>query len=319
MWQTRYFRGYIMTNTTFTQTRNEIIKSSLRKCRVLAEGEDPTAEMIIGGADELNSILKFWQAQGYHMWKMPEAYLFLEKGKDVYKLGANGDLASDSVKKTKALYSAYQGTNQIYVKDAPSAGDFIGIELACGNIWFTVVASVADNLVTLADFLPNHVHHKAKIFYFTEKISRPLKILQAKRERLDGNAIPMNNIEREQFFKLVKSSSATVLNYNYVPTLGEGTFSVWPKPSSTDFYIKFIYEQAFEIMDDSKDIPDISPEWIEPLKWELAYRLSPNYGLDLQERERLKAQAKDTLSEAQRFDSEEGAFYIQLSEYRGAF
>ena len=99
-------------NTTFEQTRNEIIKSSLRKCRVLAEGEDPTAEMILGGADELNSILKFWQAQGFHMWKTPEAYVFLEKGKDVYKLGETGDLASDKVNQTRLLYEAYQGTNQ---------------------------------------------------------------------------------------------------------------------------------------------------------------------------------------------------------------
>lgn len=306
-------------NTTFEQTRNEIIKSSLRKCRVLAEGEDPTAEMILGGADELNSILKFWQAQGFHMWKMPEAYVFLEKGKDVYKLGETGDLASDKVKQTRLLYEAYQGTNQLYMKDNPSVGDFIGIELVCGNIWFTTVASVSGDLVVLADNLPNHACHRAKVFYFSEKISRPLKILQAKRERLDGNAIPMNNLEREQFFKLVQHSSGTVLNYNYVPTLENGTFSVWPKPSATDFYVKIIYEQAFEVMDDSKDMPDISPEWIEPLKWELAYRLSPNYGLDLQEREWLKAQAKDTLAEAQRFDSEEGGFYLQLAEYGGAF
>lgn len=306
-------------NTNFEQTRNEIIESSLRKCRVLSEGEAPTAEMILNGTQELNQLLKFWQAQGYHLWKTPEAYIFLEKGKDVYKLGETGDLASENVTKTHVIYEAYQGTNQIYIKNVPNAGDYIGIELCCGNLWFTTVASVSDNMVVLADLLPRHVKHKAKIYFFTNKISRPLKILQAKRERLNGQSIPLNNLEREQFFKLVNHNGGEVLNYNYVPTLINGTFSVWPKPMKTDMYLKIIYEQAFDVFDSSKDTPDLSPEWTEPLKWGLAYRLSANYGLELQEREWLRAQAELSLEEAKRFDAEEGSFYIQPAQYGGAF
>lgn len=301
----------------FDQTRNEIIKAALLKCRVTAEGEDETAEMIKTGTRELNAIMKFWQSQGYHLWKTPEAYIFLEKNKDVYKLGDNGDIASDDVKETSLLYNAYNGMNEIYLKDMPSINDFIGIELSDG-IWWSSVNAINNDAIELADLLPEDICQCAKVFYFSNKTHRPLKILEAKRVDLNGYGIPMNNLEREQFFKLVKSHGGTPLNYNYVPTNNEGTFSIWPTPERTDQYIKIIYEQSFDIFDTSKDNPDVAQEWIEPLTWELAYRMSANFGLDIQEREWLKIQAKETLEDAKRFDSEVGSFYIQRAQYGGA-
>lgn len=298
----------------FIQTRNEIIKAALLKCRVTAEGEDETAEMVKTGTRELNSILKFWQAQGYHLWKTPEACLFLEKGKDVYKLGDNGDLASDEVKETKLVYRGIGGTNQLLLSETPKVGSFVGVELSNG-LWWSKVVAVSDCMVTLEDLLPEDVCSCNKVFYFEKKIHRPLKILQAKRVDLCGRGIPMNNLEREQFFKLVKSEGGVPLNYNYTPTTGEGTFSVWPVPERTDQYIKIIYEQAFDVFEDSKNTPDVAQEWIEPLTWELAYRMSANFGLDIQERDWLKVQAKETLEEAKRFDCEVGSFYIQLGQY----
>lgn len=303
--------------TNFNQTRNEIIKAALLKCRVTAEGEDETAEMIKTGTRELNSIIKFWQAQGYHLWKTPEAYIFLEHGKDVYKLGTDGDLATEEVNKTKLAFHAYKGTNQIYLMNTPAVGDYIGIEMPVG-LWWSTVAEVDDHVVTLADLLPCNACPCAKVFYFTKKISRPLKILEAKRVNLDGYGIPMNALEREQFFKLTKSHGVP-LNYNYTPTNDLGTLSIWPTPLRTDHYIKIIYEQAFDVFENSKDSPDVAQEWIEPLTWELAYRMAANFGLDIQEREWLKAQAKETLEDAKRFDAEVGSFYLQLAQYGGAY
>lgn len=304
--------------TKFEQTRNEIVKFALLKCRVGAVGEDLSSEDMLNGAREANSILKFWQTQGYHIWKLPEATLFLEKGKDTYRLGKDA-ICSSEVNETRLKYRAYEGQNEIYLEDTPKEGDYVGITLVCGGIFFTNISQVENSKITLNQSLPKEACPCAKVYYFTNLISKPLKILQARRE-LDNSQVPMTFLEQEQFFKLVDFNQlGTPLNYSYMPKIDYGELKIWHAPDNSRTKIRFIYEQEFDVFEVSKDIPDLPAEWIEPLEWELAYRLSANYGLDINEREWIKAQAKETLEQAKRFDQETGSFYIYPSKYRGAF
>lgn len=306
-------------NTTFEQTRNEIARAALEKCRVGAYGEDLSAEDMKICVRELNSILKFWQTQGYHIWKLPEAVLFLRKGQNTYKLGTDEVYCSSDVKETKLQYDAYQGQQQIYVKDTLQEGDKIGITLVCGSIFFTTVTAVNNLLITLKDNLPQNACPCAKVYYFSDTVSKPLKILQARREA-DGTTIPMNYLEQEQFFKLVNhEEEGTPLNYTYMPKIDHGELKIWHRPNNDHTLMRFIYEQEFDVFETSKNTPDIPSEWIEPLVWELAYRVSANYGLALEERDWLKVQAKETLDQAMRFDQETGSFFVYPAKYRGAF
>lgn len=304
-------------NTKFEQTRNEIVEAALAKCRVGAFGEDLSAENMAYGSRELNSIIKFWQTQGFHIWKLPEAILFLEKGKDTYKLGTDEVHCTSELKETHLKFKAYQGQTEVYLKDLPEVGDKIGFKLCSDEIFFTTVAGIENGVVVLSDALPKDTHFK--VFYYTNNISKPLKILQARRE-YDGTVIPMNFLEQEQFFKLVDYKElGTPLNYTYMPKIDHGELKIWHAPDNGHTVMKFIYEQEFDVFDVSKNTPDIPSEWIEPLTWELAYRLSVNYGLDINEREWLKVQAKETLEQAKRFDQETGSFFVYPAEYRGAF
>lgn len=304
-------------NTKFEQTRNEIVKSALLKCRVGAVGEDLSAEDMQNSAREMNAILKFWQTQGFHIWKLSEAVLFLEKGKDTYKLGTDEVHCTSELKATKLKYDAFQGQKKVYIKDVPEVGDKIGFRLCCGRLFFTSVEGVLGQEVTLVDSLPKDAH--GEVFYYTNNISKPLKILQARRE-LDGSIIPMNFLEQEQFFKLVNFDElGTPLNYTYMPKIDHGELKIWHAPDNNHTIMRFIYEQEFDVFEVSKNTPDLPSEWIEPLVWELAYRMSANYGLDLNEREWLKAQAKETLEQAKRFDQETGSFFVYPAKYRGAF
>ena len=303
--------------TKFEQTRNEIVESALLKCRVGAVGEDLSSEDIINGTTTVNSILKFWQTQGFHIWKMPEAVLFLRKGQSSYKLGTDEVNCTSNLHITKLKFEAYQGQTQVYLERLPEVDDKIGFELCCEGLFFTTVANVENGAVTLAEALPRDAH--GKVYYYTKNISKPLKILQARRE-LDGSIIPMNFLEQEQFFKLVNYEDlGAPLNYSYLPKIDHGELKIWHAPDNSHTKMRFIYEQEFDVFDVSKDTPDLPAEWIEPLTWELAYRLSANYGLDLNEREWLKAQAKETLEQAKRFDQETGSIYINPAKYRGAF
>lgn len=303
----------------FNQTRNEIAKAALSKCRIGGVGEEVSAEEINICVRELNAIMKFWQTQGFHIWKLPEATLFLRKGQDTYELGTDSVYCGSDIKETSLKFEAFKNQTQIYLNDLPNVGDRLGITMVCGEIFLTKVKEINEYLITLEDALPNKACCCSKVYYFSENISKPLKIMQARRE-LDGSIVPMNYLEQEQFFKLVNySENGTPLNYTYMPKIDTGTLKIWHAPDNSHTMMKFVYEQEFEVFEVSKDSPDIPYEWIEPLTWELAYRISANFGLGLDEREWLKAQAKETLEQAKRFDQETGSIYLYPAKYRGAF
>ena len=303
----------------FEQTRNEIIKAALLKCRVGAVGEDLAADDLISSARELNAILKFWQTQGFHIWKLPEAVLFLRKGQNTYKLGTDEVFCTNELNETKLSFQAFKGQNQVYLDKMPKVNDFIGITLCCGGIFLTKITEINDKIIVLRDNLPNDACKCAKVYFYSENIKKPLKIVQARKER-SGSTIIMNFLEQEQFFKLVNySEEGEPLNYSYMPKIDYGELKIWHTPYDNQVIMRIIYEQEFKVLENSKDVPDVPDEWIEPLTWELAYRMSANYGLSLEERDWLKVQAKETLEQAKRFDQETGSFYIYPAEYRGAF
>lgn len=306
--------------TKFEQTRNEIVRAAYENCRVAIDGEELTAEQMQKGVRELKSLLKFWQSQGFHMWKLGEAWLFAQKGKAKYLLGKNGDLASGNVKENRLSDNAYDGYKYVLLDEKlpmPQVGDYIGLTLCKNNLFFSKVTDVDGNVVHLSDYLPCCSHCGAKVFFFSELMDRPLKILQARRYLLGGNEIEMVNLENAEYYRLPqKEQQGTPTSWTYVQTLDDGTFYLWNTPCGNNCIIKFTYEQAFDLMVDSKDTPDVAQEWIEPLTWELAYRLSAYCGLDLNEREWLKAQAKETLEQARIFDQETGGFQI-VPDYRG--
>lgn len=306
--------------TDFEQTRNDIVRAAYENCRVAIDGEELTAEQMKKGVRELNSLLKFWQAQGFHMWKLGEAWLFARKGQAEYKLGKNGDIAGSNIKQNKVIFPAYHGFNQIMLdtnKPLPQTEDYIGIEIKGREIFLSRVKNIDNNAVVLDDLLPCCIDCGANVYFFKNLISRPLKILSARRQTVGGSEIEMVNLENADYFRLPqKEQKGTPTSWTYVPNLDNGNFYLWNAPVNDGFIIKMTYEQAFDVFENSKDTPDVAQEWIEPLVWELAYRLSAYCGLDLNEREWIKAQAKETLEQARTFDQETGGFQI-TPDYRG--
>lgn len=307
--------------TDFELTRNEIVRAAYEDCRVAIDGEELSAEQLTKGIKKLNAILKHLQAQGFHMWKLGEAWLFAKKGKAEYKLGIGGDLAGYDVKKNKIMAPLYCGFNVLFLNpcdNMPSVGDYIAVNINNRWLFTTTVTAVENNVVTINDILPCDVMCGMEVYFFTHLIDRPLKILQARRSILGGgNEIEMVNMENADYFRLPqKEQEGTPTSWTYVPTLDKGTFYLWNTPYANNIIIKFTYEQAFDILENSKDIPDIAQEWIEPLTWELAYQLSASCGLALDEREWLKIQAKESMAQARTFDQETGGFVIS-PDYRG--
>ena len=302
----------------FELTRNEIIRTAFENCRAAIDGEELSAENLQKGARALNTLLKFWQAQGFHLWKLPEAWLFTNIGQAKYMLGENGALASDHIIEAVLDADASKDDTTLSLDgDLPSVGDYICIVLDNGCFMDAKVLSVSSNIVTIDKALIYSASEGNKVWFFTALLSRPLKITQARRYIIGGSEIEMQYMENEEYFALPqKDQMGTPVSYTYVPTLEQGTLYLWNTPIDKNIIIKFTYEKEFDVLENSKDVPDVADEWVEPLIWELSYRLSAFLGLDLNEREWLKAQAKESLETAKCFDNEVGGFQI-VPDFRG--
>ncbi len=76
--------------STFNQTRDQLILAALRKCGVLSEGAPISADMVQDAADDLNRIIKGFQAQGVKLWAYDELVLFLDTVSQNYAIGPGG-------------------------------------------------------------------------------------------------------------------------------------------------------------------------------------------------------------------------------------
>lgn len=73
----------------FSRNRDQLIASALRKISVTESGETPDSSMVSEASDALNAMVKHWQANGIHIWRMAEATITLVVGQTSYALGTD--------------------------------------------------------------------------------------------------------------------------------------------------------------------------------------------------------------------------------------
>jgi len=81
--------------TTFSITRDDIIKGALRKIGVVAQGEVPTPDQVSEAAFALNLMVKAWEADGMPLWALRTTPVPLVAGQTTYTIG--NDLSCDIV------------------------------------------------------------------------------------------------------------------------------------------------------------------------------------------------------------------------------
>jgi len=145
----------------------------------------------------------------------------------------------------------------------------------------------------------------------SETADRPLKVLKCQRVDSSGNIGYLTWIGRADLFRL-PSSSGTPTQYNYEPTLDNGTLMVWPAPTAADvtsYDLKVLVQSPIEDMDSGTDDFDLPQEWLEAITYNLAYRLAPRYSLNPTDRQLLKKDASDALELALSFDVEDSIYF----------
>lgn len=144
----------------------------------------------------------------------------------------------------------------------------------------------------------------------------PLKILQAFLvNNVSGNKIPMNISTHYDYNNIsISSTTGMPIHLMYEPLNGYGNINLWPVPDSnaaTTYSINILYQRPFEEFNGATDTPDFPSYWTEALIYGLAWRLSAEYGVPINDRSLLAKEAEVFHAQALGFGTEEGSIKFQ--------
>lgn len=140
----------------------------------------------------------------------------------------------------------------------------------------------------------------------------PLKVVQAYRNQLNSVNVPMNIYTQYNYNILpLVVSSGVPINLYYQPFATYGEINLWPIPNDSTTTITIIYQHQFADMTSATDDIDFPAYWTEAVIYGLAWRLSAEYGIPIQDRATLTKEAEYFHQQALSFGVEEGSLYLQ--------
>ena len=142
---------------------------------------------------------------------------------------------------------------------------------------------------------------------------RPLKVVEVYITDSDSDDTWLQPLSRQEYIRIVnKDQTGTPTQWYYDPQLTNGTLSVWPAPDSTSaaYTLKVVYQSPIEDMDADIDEFDFPQEWYEAIKYGLAVRLAPVYGLPYNDRLMLKREFDEILDLAKSWDTEQESVFF---------
>ena len=152
----------------------------------------------------------------------------------------------------------------------------------------------------------------------TLNVAAPLKVIQALYTISGASAVPMNVYNRYDYQQLPNLSTieGTPVNLYYQPTSGAtgeptGTVKLWPVPDDSTTNITIHYQRPFNDMSASGNNFDFPSYWIQALIYNLAWALSPEYGIPPTDRKILAQEAQFWKEQALSYGSEEGSMFFQ--------
>ena len=297
-------------STNWTQTRNELVNASLRKCGKLAEGETATAQQVEDACRDLNALVKGLHAEGVKIWAYSELTLFLDTTSQEYDLGTGGDhcILTSSLVETTLAADVALGASTITVASATGIATTynIGVVQDDDTIhWTTVNGAPSGVTITLTAVTTAAATSGNAVYVYVSKAPRPLRIEQARIRTSSTSETVMTKMSRLEYFgQANKSATGVPSGYHYSPQLSLGKFYSCPVSSTVAYRINMTAYRVLEDFDASSDNPDFPQEWFQPLVWLLARELGPEYGVDGETWNRIITMADYWYGKALGFDTD---------------
>lgn len=315
----------------YSVNRDEIIAHAYRIIGVLRAGGTPSVDEVSDANVALNIMVKAWQAYGLQLWVIKEATVIPVKGQLIYSLGSltTDDHISLDMEKTEIRVAGVVSDVILEVDTTVgmTVADNIGVVLDDGVIHWTTIASITDaDTVVLTAGLSGTTAIDQHVYWYTTRIVRPHELLELYRRNYDDVVdVPLIRLSRNDFFTLSdKSTEGTPVNFYYDAQLISSQMHVWPTAgdifSSNSVLIANI-KKPFDNLDNPTDDFEFPQEWFEAIVYGLAERLAPMVGYPIQDRQLLKAEAREYLDLALSFDHEQTdvTFVIDTSQEQNLF
>ena len=301
-------------SNNFNLVTNQIIDLAYERIGVKTDYRALTAAQQQRGKTLLNILIKSWIAKGARLWKTKQGTLFVQPNQASYIIdGLTADV-TESYVSTTTTANILSGINIIPLLNVNGMiiGDFFGVLLSNGNIFWSTITNISGLNVTINNPLTDNVNLSAAVYVYTTKISRPENIDNA--QCMQSNSeLPMVKLSRDTYRAItIKNSSGIPNRFFYDKQLNNGTLYLWQTPSSALYLINFTFQQQLFDFDNPSNTADFPVEWLKPIYLNLAKELAgfnsisdPNF-LTL-----LKEDADNSLADAEGYDRETTSIYFE--------
>lgn len=300
----------------FSVSRDNIIADALGLVGGLDVGGTVTSAQTTHSARFLNMIVKAWQSKGIQLWARKTGYILPVSATNSVSLGASGGHATLSYTQTTLAAAVADGASTITVASATgiSNGYYIGIEQDDGTMhWTTVNGAPSGTTVTLTAAVTEDCESGDYVYVYQTKLQRPIRIVEAyihdQSTSVDTWVEVAAKSKYDSYANKIHEGSPIICSYD--PQLDNGVFYFAPRFDDGRELFIVIFQRPFEDFDATGDTPDFPSEAYLALTYGLATVLAPTYGLPVQDRALLKAEAKEYFDLFASNEPEEGSLEIQ--------
>ena len=317
---------------SLARVRNDIINRALTIIGAKASEEEASRADVELAANALNDMIKVWQSSGAHLWKRNTATLFVQPGQDLYILGKDStDHATENFTLTSLASDIVSGATVITINSPSnipqniaktlSVGDYIGIVKPSGGIYWDTVKTVKPQiLLTSKSGVPEDIPSGSTVYYYTDKISKPLRIPDARRQQgrpPNFSEIEMIQMGRTDYLNLPnKGTPGTPVQFYYDPKSSTGRLSLWPVPTKIEQWISFTYYDPIDIFSESDSDADFPDEWIMALKYNLAMNICSDIMGGAEPSARIVQMAERYYQDALDWDQGDASVFFQYGKNR---
>jgi len=297
-------------------TRDNLIDDALALVGGIDVGGTPATAQYTHGARQLNNIVKAWQSMGIQLWARATGYVLPFTEDNNTTIGPSGGHVTASYVQTTLSAAASDGATTISVTSATgiSSTYYIGIEMDDDTMhWTTVNGAPSGTTVTLTAAIDDDAASGNYVYVYQTKLARPIRIVDAYIHDQESDFdYPLSMVAfSTQTGHGSNTATGVPVQWNYDPQLVNGGFSIYPQFLGGRKLIIITYQRPFHDFDATGDTPDFPQEGYDALMLALATRLAPVYGMPVQDRALLKAEAKEALDLFISNEPEEGSFQIQ--------
>lgn len=310
-------------NTNFLTTTAQIYRQAALLVNAIGRQESMPASLVSDFTFSLNALIKNWQNTGIHLWTTREATLFPTVGQYQYRAGtAATDHITETYYSTKVTVNAVLSGTLLTVDSTTNItiGDFVGVVIDNGTIQWTTVANKSATTITLTAPLVDSVKAGNKVFTYTTKISRPLRVVDARRFDIAGERETPILMEARKDYRALptKRDAGSIVSMFYDAQLTLGVFNLWRVPNVTTDLVNFTWYRPMEVFVSANDNPDLPEQWVQALIWNLALVRMPMHPVKPENRQLIMQNAAQFLDDAKGFDREGESIFVapNLEGYR---